>query len=88
MKMGKPTWTGLATLLLFIYVVMASKCLWKESALRLAFPTMSLMSPMRSANTKTPINQEAVMNKISALFPGAGFLFLPIDVAVWNLKKI
>ena len=61
---------------------MASKCLWKESALRLAFPTMSLMSPMRSANTKTPINQEAVMNKISALFPGAGFLFLPIDVAV------
>lgn len=59
---------------------MVSNCLWKVKALRLAFPTMSLMSPMRIAKTKTPINQEAVMNRISAMF--VGFLFFPIEVAV------
>jgi hypothetical protein len=45
---------------------------------------MSRMSPIRIANTKTPINQDAVMNKISDTF--VGFLFFPIDVAVFVAK--
>ena len=50
----------------------------------LALDTMSLMSPMRMAKTKTPISQEAVMKRISATL--VGFLFFPIDVAVFVAK--
>jgi len=42
------------------------------------------MSPIRMANTKTPMSQDPVMKRISPIF--VGFLFFPIDVAVFVAK--
>lgn len=49
-----------------------------------AVAIISLICPISSAKTNTPISQAAVMNKYSMVFSGFGFF--PIEVAVLVAK--